>query len=260
MFRATIQPPTVSLFSSDGKAPLDHLWVQHTDSKLPEDSFICLVDDIVTSKDDQVDDTFGDYSPVKLPKDYNGGTGKSVNTRILHVQSPTIPTTFILAPPTGELALRHRWVHLQLRNLHKEMSFEVGFTDTRERRGRIRWSTFQQIPRLFYKQPPRSLEVSPMYMGPLLHLPLSFPSMTSKPLTAWSTIDIDVASLIATFTSPILLGSISTQVDVGQFPSGAFSHISYIKIHANCRLRRVWLSEQNSEPKEFQLYESTSNS
>ncbi|PVF95261.1 hypothetical protein CPB86DRAFT_764371 [Serendipita vermifera] len=248
MFRVTIQPPTVSLFSSDGQSPLEHLWAQHTDSKLPEDSFIYLVDDTMTGMDDATEEALGDLNPVKLPKDYNGTTGKSLGNRVLHIQSPTIATTYILSPPTGELALRHRWVHLQLRNLHKEMSFEIGFSDTRERRGRIRWSTFQQF--------------SPMNTGPLLHLPLSFPPATSKPLTAWSTVDVDVATLIPTFTSPILLSSISAQFDLGQFPSGAFSHISYVKIYANCRLRRVWLSEQNGGtwPEEFQLYGSIASS
>lgn len=40
-------------------------------------------------------------------------------------------------------------------------------------------------------------------------------------------------------------------------PSGAYSHVSFVKVYATCRLRRIWLSEAGSGqmlPLEFDLY------
>jgi len=44
MFKTTVQPPLVSLFSSVGSHPLQ-LFSTHVDSQLPEDSFIQLLND-----------------------------------------------------------------------------------------------------------------------------------------------------------------------------------------------------------------------
>lgn len=44
-------------------------------------------------------------------------------------------------------------------------------------------------------------------------------------------------------------------------PSGTFSHVSYVKVYATCRLRRIWFSEgglQQRLPWEFQLYAADS--
>jgi hypothetical protein len=40
-------------------------------------------------------------------------------------------------------------------------------------------------------------------------------------------------------------------------PGGPYSHLSYIKIYATCRLRRIWLSDfppDSQVPWEFELY------
>ena len=42
-----------------------------------------------------------------------------------------------------------------------------------------------------------------------------------------------------------------------RLPAGTYSHVSYVKVYATCRLRRVWFSEggpQQRLPWEFQLY------
>lgn len=256
MFRNTIQPPLLSLFSSVGSAPLSTLWASRTDPKLREDSFICLVEDHSSEHVSQEKDNI---TFAALPKEYEGDLGKQLNCSVLHIQSPTIPTTYILAPPSGELGLTHPWVHLQLRNLHKEFSFEIGIVDSAGKRGRIRWSSFQQSPRVYFNVSRRSGNITDT--GPLLHIPLTFPSLTSRPLTAWCTLDIHLPPLLAHFSSDQFHTS-TTSNGLASLPTGRFQSISYVKIYANCRVRRIWVSQggptnrgdRDGWPDEFQLY------
>lgn len=101
---------------------------------------------------------------------------------------------------------------------------------------------------------------------PLLLLPLSFPPPSSRPLTSWCTVAINLPSLLPHFSSAALThedheGRASSSSLAGhratQVPSGVYSHVSYVKVYANCRLRRIWFSEggpQQRLPWEFQLY------
>lgn len=119
-----------------------------------------------------------------------------------------------------------------------------------------------------------NLIISPAPNAPVLHLPLSFPQPSSRPLTAWSTIALNLPTLIPHFNSLALRNQLvddnddnddrrdvshprifpATNVSV---PSGPYSHLSYIKIYATCRLRRIWLSDfapDSQVPWEFELY------
>ena len=72
--------------------------------------------------------------------------GYTLNQTVLHIQSPTLRTTHIRCPAIGmatSLGMQHPWVHLQVRNMDKEWSFEVGVVDKAGREGIIRCSTFQ---------------------------------------------------------------------------------------------------------------------
>lgn len=130
---------------------------------------------------------------------------------------------------------------------------------------------------------------------PVLHLPLAFPSPASSPLTAWSTVKLHLPSLIPHFSSVAYrqrsrsdeqgnedmdddegdemgsrerdkgggeaedIGARGAVARTGPLPSGAYSHLTHVKIYATCRLRRVWLSEGvpgtvTSVPWEFELY------
>ncbi|KAF9528359.1 hypothetical protein CPB83DRAFT_854469, partial [Crepidotus variabilis] len=169
-------------------------------------------------------------------------------------------------------------MHLQVRNLGREWSFEVGIVDQAGQIGIIRLSTFQKEPRL--KQSTQAGR------APLLLLPLVFPASSSHPLTAWSTISIHFPTLLPYFSSPLLrsrsqndpdsvettqentignhsvLPTQASQLHGGSgppapTPTGTYSHISYVRIYANCRLRRIWLSESGPSQKvpwEFELY------
>ncbi|KAH9847432.1 hypothetical protein C2E23DRAFT_498540 [Lenzites betulinus] len=260
MFPTAIQPSVVSLFSSTGSESLS-LFASHTDPALPSDSFICVLNDATSQptppspqKLIDLDDTTDESSP-----DY--ALGQSV----LHIQSPTIRTTWIRSPPTrstsgtssdaAHLGLKHPWIHFQVRNVHREWAFEVGLVDQSGREGVVRCATFQKQPKL--KLGTRSL----------LLLPLSFPPPSSRPLTSWCTIAINLPSILPHFSSAALTGDDQGDQYSGsaphghrviqQVPSGSYSHVSYVKVYANCRLRRIWFSDGGPKqrlPWEFQLY------
>jgi len=110
------------------------------------------------------------------------------------------------------------------------------------------------------KQP--SLKLSPD-APPLLHLPLMFPPTSSLPLTSWCSVDLNVATYLPSFSASSLLATPDRECPSAPMlpvPSGTFSHISYIKVYATCRLRRIWLSEtwplDQRVPWEFDLYSS----
>lgn len=120
------------------------------------------------------------------------------------------------------------------------------------------------------QQEPR-LKLEPNH-SPLLHLPLSFPAVTQTTLTAWSTISLNLPSLLPHFSSASLVdrhddssndddeddgGIAASSMGSLPLPSSNFSHVSYVRIYATCRLRRVWFSEGGpgqKVPWEFELY------
>ncbi|KAI0739105.1 hypothetical protein C8Q80DRAFT_1204109 [Daedaleopsis nitida] len=154
MFSSAVQPSLVSLFSSTGSDPLS-LFASRTDEALPSDSFICLLNDstsrppppspctLITTEDES-----SDASP-----------NYSIDQTALHIQSPTLRTTYIRSPPalvhrvggasssrgsaTRQLGLKHPWIHLQVRNMEREWAFEVGILDQSGHEGVIRCATYQ---------------------------------------------------------------------------------------------------------------------
>lgn len=164
MFSAAVQPALVSLFSSTGSEPLT-LFSSHVDKSLPADSCICLLKDSTSLPPPP--------PPANLLNVESAGENLNdadrsehvLDQTILHVQSPSLRKTYIRCPPVGwsspgrgsrtrrtDLGIEHPWVHLQVRNLHKEWSFEVGIVDRSGREGIVRCSTFQ-VPLSFHIVP-----------------------------------------------------------------------------------------------------------
>lgn len=152
MFSSSVQPGLVSLFSSTGTEPLS-LFGSQTDTSLPSDSFICLLNDsssqpapsapqlLITANVPDEDDT-------------HASPNHTLYQTVLHIQSPTVQTTYIRCPPKRSsnatrgrngrhLGLKHPWLHLQVRNMGREWAFEVGLVDQSGREGVVRCSTFQ---------------------------------------------------------------------------------------------------------------------
>jgi hypothetical protein len=152
MFKSVVQPSVVSLFSSTGSDPLG-LFSVHVDSDLPTDSFVHLLKDVTSTPEP--------FSPKVLLKppslenaSENSGTSRSavdyqLDQTVLHIQSPTLPKTYIQCPKdrsggrSGDLGLKHPWIHLQVRHMGRDWAFEVGIVDQMGREGAIRCSTFQ---------------------------------------------------------------------------------------------------------------------
>ncbi|THU99740.1 hypothetical protein K435DRAFT_776872 [Dendrothele bispora CBS 962.96] len=270
MFANSIQPSIVSLFSSTGSNPLS-LFSSQCDTSLPSDSFIHLLDD--RSSHPAPPPPAVQVHPHSSNDTHEEG-GYNLDQTVLHIQSPTLPSTFIQCPPalllqddvgsSKDLGLKHPWIHFQVKNLGKPWSFEIGVVDQSARKGIIRSSTFQRQPHLKWSHKPDSL--------PLLHLPLSFPSLSSHPLTAWSTISLHLPTFLPRFSSVALTSSHAEDGDGendisdpdsvstmsrARLPSGTYSHIAYVRVYATCRLRRIWLNEGGpgqKPPWEFELY------
>lgn len=99
---------------------------------------------------------------------------------------------------------------------------------------------------------------------PLLLVPLKFPqppttSAYSPALTSWCTLSIDLRMLMSHFNSKELLRTDEDgQTTQGVFPS-RFALVTYVKVYATCRLRRVWFtagkeSDAVRRPWELELY------
>lgn len=144
MFGSVVQTPVVSLFSSTNSDPLG-LWASFFDEALPADSFIHLLHDHHSAPSPGSPKTLLKL-PVNLGQQGDSqDRGYELNQTVVHIQSPTVPKTYIQCPPSlpGDLGIKHPWIHLQVRNIGREWSFEVAIVDHAGRIGIIRLSTFQ---------------------------------------------------------------------------------------------------------------------
>ena len=150
MFARSVQPDVVSLFSSTGSDPLG-LFSVHVDGSLPSDSFIHLLNDSTSLPAPSPPAAL--IMAPSVFRDYDTATsrGHELNQTVLHIQSPTLRKTFIQCPSVPPhassgprvLGLKHSWLHIQVRNLGRDWSFEVGIVDKTGRQGILRCSTFQ---------------------------------------------------------------------------------------------------------------------
>ncbi len=161
MFSGAVQSPVLSLFSSTGSEPL-RLFSVHKDSSLSADSFVHLLHDekslpLPAPPASLISSPSIDCSvPETESPDY------TLNQTVLHIQSPTLRTTYVHSPPevplgTGgqvcdDLWIKHPWMHTQVRNMGREWSLEVGVVDQTGRKGILRLSTFQ-VHRFAFAKP-----------------------------------------------------------------------------------------------------------
>lgn len=257
MFRNTVLSSPISLFSSTSSNSLS-LFSLHVDPSLPEDSACVLLQDDtdqrieIPSNDATL--LYRDPKQFKLrssnlqsasaeEKENLGAEGKVerkpqlLTQSILHLQSPTISTTFIRSPPLvslkdlesdstnyfTELGLKNSRIHFQLRPLgSRPLVIEIGIKDVKNQLGRIRLSNFQARPTLYLfprnqddssekQDDPKALISESRNVetkSPLLHLPLSLvpsPSNENDVLTEWSSFNLDLPYLIPHLHNPSLL-------------------------------------------------------
>lgn len=149
MFAGSVQPDIVSLFSSTGSDPLG-LFSLHVDGSLPSDSFFHLLNDSTSLPAPPPPAVLISTPSVYRDEHSDTSQGHQLSQTVLHIQSPTLRKTFIQCPPSapsssgsGGLGLKHTWLHIQVRNLARDWSFEVGIVDKMGRQGIVRCSTFQ---------------------------------------------------------------------------------------------------------------------
>ncbi len=157
MFSGSFQPAIVSLFSSTGSEPLC-LWSLKTDPSLPADSFACFLNDSESTPAPPDPAVLIAPHPVAAdsgdgPANNSQGMGYTLTQTVLHMQSPSLATTYLRCPPysesrahmgrEGDLGLKHPWVHIQVRNIGRPWSFELGLVDLAGKEGVVRCSTFQ---------------------------------------------------------------------------------------------------------------------
>lgn len=133
MFANTVQSSLLSLFSSTGSDPLQ-LFSQHIDKDLPEDSFIHLLND-TTNEPAPLGPRKLIHSVLITEDGDQSVRKKTLCQTVLHIQSPTIRSTYIRCPAglgdlkRNVLRLNHPWINLQVRNMCHEWAFEVGVVD-----------------------------------------------------------------------------------------------------------------------------------
>ena len=147
LFPASVQPSIVSLFSSTGSDPLT-LFRTSVDKSLPSDSFLHFLHDQYSSPPPPPPGSLLHLPKISEQQEDNYPShGYELDQTVLHIQSPTIQTTYIQCPKSDDksnaLGVRHPWMHLQVRNLGREWAFEVGIVDHAGRMGIVRLSTFQ---------------------------------------------------------------------------------------------------------------------
>ena len=166
---------------------------------------------------------------------------------MLHIQSPEIRSTYLQAG----ISLRHRssqtlplgielpWLHVQLRPLgRRPLAIEVGVSDRDGTEGIIRLSNFQHEPRLHR----RGRDPAVML------LPLKVPETGPTVLTPWLEVDLNIAPLLPLFRQMAQQQREPTERqqekrskrEEGPLPTANWGSITYVRVYANCRLRRLW--------------------
>lgn len=144
MFAGYLQPAIVSLFSSTGSDSLN-LFSVHEDQSPQSGSLIHLLHDTTNLPCSRPS-----VSLLKPPMPIGGSPSMSLDQTVLQIQSHNLRNTFIRCPRSDsysqDLSLKHPWLHIQVRNMQKEWSFEIGLVDQSGRRGVVRCSTFQVRP------------------------------------------------------------------------------------------------------------------
>lgn len=276
MFSGAQQSP-LSLLSSTSTKPLA-LFGTHSDKSLPDDAGIILIHDASNQIGDKsIQKTLepyanlsGSHFVVKNPSErdiHNPSAALQcgINEYVLHVQSPNVAATWIQSPPvlhkkSRGLGLSLRLLHLQIRFLdHLPFILEVCIQDTDGRYGRLRWSTFQKQPALHLSESnSASVSRTECIDGPLLSLPLETQILgSSDDSTPWRTIAAPLAASARHLNSLVSSRTTDPSEDTA-LRFGQYATICYIRIHANCRLRRVWLSDDRDKqvnvlPSEFTL-------
>ncbi|RSH81224.1 uncharacterized protein EHS24_008661 [Apiotrichum porosum] len=266
-----VQPSLLTLLNSESEPPLA-LWRKHEGRR--DESFVDVLDDTAYP-------ATAEAGPSRPPRSAAAGTSVKPSTasvhvpkhaqtgslasRVVHIQSPR-PDTWIqagdLPPSASTLGIELPWFGIQFKPLgvRRRVTIELGLVDARGRVGVVRLSSHKTEPTLYAEREP-----------PLVHLPLALPADTHK-VTDWAETGLHLTSLVALFRSlpaapPAASDSDDNDdehgsrkrrrrppprparrpADRSRLPEGGLAYTAYVRIYANCRLRRVWFSEEGDK-------------
>ncbi|EGG11918.1 uncharacterized protein MELLADRAFT_101710 [Melampsora larici-populina 98AG31] len=221
MYSESIQSSPLVIFSSlPISSPFRSTSIS-IDPNLVEDSLICLLDDHTSLPIHHSTYTSNQSQDEKTVKILGSDDSlQSIRSIVLHLQSPNCLSTFIQFPSPSQaqrLGIKLPFLHFQIKFINHQFLFEIETQDDSFNLLRIRCSTFQKKPKFY------SANLSNRI--PLLHLPIHLPnsSMSSKQ-TNWSELLIPIKSITETYSQ------------------SKFGSINSIKVHSNCRLRRIYCS------------------
>ncbi|GAA5977795.1 hypothetical protein JCM11641_006075 [Rhodosporidiobolus odoratus] len=242
-----LQPSILSLFSSTSSHPtlLAHLTVPPS---APE-SFISLLQDSDNSRETilawggassadlevrvtSLEAQQGHRGQVGAGEEQNRPARKHLRGQVLHVQAPDCRTTSIRWGSWKENSWKETGLgtelpvlHLQVKDLGQMWYVDVGVLDDAGEITVLRASNWQ---------PHAQLHPATTSFPRLLHLPLSFPSTTNQTtpfLTHWTTLSLPLSQLLSSLPA-------------ASAPAPRFKAVLGVEVHATCRLRRVWFSEE----------------
>ncbi|KAK8853224.1 hypothetical protein IAR55_003926 [Kwoniella newhampshirensis] len=257
LLSGSIQPPLLTLLSSTSSPSLSPLFFARTDPSSSSSIIATLPDDDSRNPSDSSETEL-------VPRIESKG---SIVHDVVHVQSPSMTDTYIQAGCSltdfkrrvqkgkaregaliQPLGVELHWLGMQLKTLgRREMSFEIGLLDSRGREGVVRCSSFKKSP-----------TIHPHRNPPLVHLPLTLPKASPSQLTQWSHVPLNLPSLIALFQTPPRPQTHASDEEsngsaprkkrkVADLPSGGFGSVTYLRVYANCRVRRIWFSAEGEK-------------
>lgn len=264
----------MTLLSSSSHPSISPLWTTHTDPSLPSDSFITTLPDTSYGSEAEASSSSRAYVPKHPSQGEIVGSVIHVQSPTVgttYLQCGESLTEYRRRVDKGKaragegpmpLGIELGSVGLQVRRLgRREFAFEIGLVDTKGREGIVRCSSFKVCPcvtmphlsrsqgsSLTLKQ--KSPTVHSHRSPPLIHLPLTLPAATPSTLTPWLHISLNLVPLIALFhslprpqlgdTSPDSPERPQKRRRLVELPSGQLKSVSYVRLYANCRVRRIW--------------------
>ncbi|GAA5943715.1 uncharacterized protein JCM15063_005813 [Sporobolomyces koalae] len=239
---APAQPSIISLFSSTASLPLLLASNVQSSTTATSDSFVSLLHDrtdgeetLISFNGEPSELSQRARSIVRRPLEDPGG--QDLRSRVMHLQDPDCRTTSVrwgtLRPERANadgLGIELEYFHLQVKNLGQNFYFDVSVANDLGQTFVFRCSTFQQEPKL---------HPATDFRPAMLHLPLAFPPPTPTLLTSWSTITLPLSNLLSSLPK------------FGVQQAGRFSSVLGVEVHANCRIRRIWFSNDGKEADEW---------
>lgn len=252
------------MLSSTSQPALSPLFQVHCDSGSAS-AFVAVVQDTqCRDESKRVSGTCIIASPTAGALDFDGQlvpirpSKGCIAGAVVHLQDPSWKRTFIQAGSRKgkgkeRLGIELPWLGLHIRPLGKRAwCFDVGLIDARGVEGIIRVSSLavcegKTIVAKLTRQDEAKVDLS--HEPPIVHLPLELPAEDNA-LTPWLHLNLHLPTLLSSFKTveshqspPNKRQKRSSQ----HAPTATFGSTSFVRVYANCRVRRIWFSQDGEK-------------